>query len=372
MEALVFNEVTAIGLDVRARSVRAAAIDTVMGEVVEAKLPPGGEQIVDWVQRVAVAHGPVHAAYEAGPTGFGLARRLSAVGVAVTVAAPSKIIRPAGDRVKTDVRDAVLLARLLWMDELVAVRVPSEVEEAAGDLVRARDDARTDLLSARHRLSKLLLRRGIVYDGSRTWNQARDRWLRALCRNGLEQAGAGTLAAFDAGYDAVVSILARRDRLDRDILTMAADSPFTAVTKRLACLRGISTLTGFALAVEVGDWHRFTGATIAAYLGLVPSEHSSGGSRSLGPITKTGNTHARRLLIESAWHHKPRYAPGKTITGRWAHVPAAVAARGDAGNHRRLHHRWQVLTAKHKKHTVANTAIARELAGWCWSLAVMD
>ena len=165
--------------------------------------------------------------------------------------------------------------------------------------------------------------------------------------------------------------LARRDRLDAEILTMAAGSEFTAVTNRLACLRGISTLTGFALAVEIGDWDRFTGRTIAPYLGLTPSEHSSGASRSLGPITKTGNTHARRLLIEAAWHHKPRYVAGKTMTDRWVKSTPSAAARGDAGN-RRLHHRWQVLTASRKKHTVANTAIARELAGWCWSLAVMD
>lgn len=371
MEALVFNEVTTIGLDVHARSIRAAAIDTVTGEVIEAKLPPENEEVLGWVRAIAADHGPAHAAYEAGPTGFGLARKLQAAGIPVTVAAPSKIIRPPGERVKTDARDALLLARLLRMDELVAVRVPSEAEEAARDLVRARDDARTDLLSARHRLSKLLLRRGIVYDGTVTWNRPHDAWLRRVRAGGLADAKAGTLAAFDAGYDAVTAILARRDRLDQQITTMATSSEFTGVTNRLACLRGISTLTGFALAVEIGDWHRFTGATIAAYLGLVPSEHSSGGSRSLGPITKTGNTHARRLLIESAWHHKARYAPGKTMTDRWAKVPALVAARGDAGN-RRLHHRWHVLTTKHKKHTVANTAIARELAGWCWSLAVMD
>ena len=130
-------------------------------------------------------------------------------------------------------------------------------------------------------------------------------------------------------------------------------------------------MTGFALAVEIGDWERFTGGTIAAYLGLVPSEHSSGGSRSVGPITKTGNKHARRLLIEAAWHHKATYRPGKTMRDRWALAPAVVAARGDAGN-RRLHHRWQVLMAHKKRHTVANTAIARELAGWCWSLATLN
>ena len=371
MEALVFNERTAIGLDVHARSVRAAALDTITGEVIEVKLPATNDVVVDWVVRLAEAHGVTAAVYEAGPTGFGLARKLDAAGVRCTVAAPSKIIRPAGDRVKTDARDALLLARLLRMDELVAVRVPTEPEEAARDLVRARDDARTDLLAARHRLSKLLLRRGIVYDGSGTWNRPHDAWLRTMRREGLDAAGSGTLAAFDAGYDTVTQILARKDRLDREITAMAADSPFTDVTNRLCCLRGISTLTGFGLAVEIGDWHRFSGATIAAYLGLVPSEHSSGGSRSLGPITKTGNTQARRLLIESAWYHKHDYAPGKIMKARWAKAPAAAATRGDAGN-RRLHHRWMVLTAKHKKHTVANTAIARELAGWCWSLAVMD
>ncbi|MFF2489072.1 IS110 family transposase [Microbacterium sp. NPDC058062] len=367
----MFNERTAIGLDVHARSVRAAAIDTSTGEVVEVRLPAAAIEVVAWVMQIAARLGPVHAAYEAGPTGFGLARKLAAAGMAVTVAAPSKIIRPAGDRIKTDARDALLLARLLKLDELTAVRVPTEAEEAARDLVRARDDARVELMAARHRLSKLLLRRGIVYAGTETWNRPHDAWLRAARRDGLDGAGSGTLAAFDASYDAVTQIVARKDRLDRDITAMAADSEFTAVTTRLGCLRGISTLTGFALAVEIGDWHRLTGASIAAYLGLVPSEHSSGGSRSLGPITKTGNTHARRLLIESAWYHKHDYRPGKTMTDRWAKASAAAAARGDAGN-RRLHNRWMVLAAKHKKHTVANTAIARELAGWCWSLAVMD
>ena len=363
----MFNERTAIGLDVHARSVRAAALDTSTGEIVAAKLPPGNAAVIDWLgqqQRL----GPLAVAYEAGPTGFGLARALEAGGIRCV--APSKIIRPAGDRVKTDARDALLLARLLRMDELTAVRVPSVVEEDGRDLVRARDDARTDLLAARHRLGKLLLRRGIVYEGT-TWTGKHEAWLRRIRKQDLGDAGAGTLAAFDAAFDSVTLTLVRRDRLDQAIAAMAADSPFTDITNRLACLRGISTLTAFALAVEMGDWHRFTGATIASYLGLVPSEHSSGESRSLGSITKTGNSHARRLLIESAWHHKSVYRPGKIMTDRWAKAPAEVAARGDAGN-RRLHHRWQALTASKKKHTVANTAIARELAGWCWSLAVMD
>lgn len=366
----MFNERTAIGLDVHARSVRACALDTVTGELVEARLPMQPDQVVEWCLAAQERLGPAAVAYEAGPTGFGLARDLEAAGLRCLVAAPSKIIRPAGDRIKTDARDAVLLARLLRMEELTPVRVPTPAQEAARDLVRARDDARTDLMAARHRLSKLLLRHGIVYPEA-AWTGAHDAWLRRIRREDLFGAGAGTLAAFDAAYDTVSMTAERKKRLEGQIEALAADSEFDAVTIRLSCLRGISTLTGFGLAVEIGDWDRFTGATIGAYLGLVPSEHSSGGSRSLGPITKTGNTHARRLLIEAAWHHRPNYVPGKTMKDRWAKAPAVVIARADKGN-RRLHHRWQVLAAKDKRHTVANTAIAREMAGWCWSLATME
>lgn len=367
----MFTERTSLGLDVHARSVLAAAIDTSTGEVVERRLSPKPEAVVEFVTDLAREHGPVLVTYEAGPTGFGLARALQAAGHACQVAAPSKLLRPAGDRVKTDARDAMLLARLARNDDITPVMIPSLEQESARDLVRARDDARTELMAARHRLSKLLLRHGYIYDGGAAWTGAHDAWLRRTRKDELVCAGIGTLAAFDNHYDAVTHALARRDRLDAKITTMAADSQFTPVTRRLCCLRGISTTTGFALAVEIGDWHRLTGARIGSYLGLVPSEHSSGQSRSQGGITKTGNTHARRLLIESAWHHKRMYTPGKIMRERWALAPAAAAARGDAGN-RRLNHRWNVLTARNKRHTVANTAIARELAGWCWSLAIMD
>jgi len=126
---------------------------------------------------------------------------------------------------------------------------------------------------------------------------------------------------------------ARRDRLDAAITAMATDSQFTPVVARLSCLRGISTLTGFCLAVEIGDWNRFTGASIGAYLGLVPSEHSSGARRSQGPITKTGNTHARRLLVEAAWHHRKPYRPTAILPRRWAVAPPAAVARAQLGNH---------------------------------------
>jgi len=170
----------------------------------------------------------------------------------------------------------------------------------------------------------------------------------------------------------VLAAEARRDRLDKAIVAMAADSEFTPVVHRLGCLRGISTLTAFGLVVEVGDWERLSGASIGAYLGLVPTESSSGQSRSQGSITKTGNTHTRRLLVEAAWHHRKAYqTPGVPLRARWELAPAAARARGQAGN-RRLHQRWLHFTERKKSPVVANVAIARELAGWCWSLAVMD
>src|SRR5207245_13349 len=181
---------------------------------------------------------------------------------------------------------------------------------------------------------------------------------------------AGTQAAYDADREAHTLAVLRRQRLDEQITALAADSEFTAVTRRLACLRGISTLTGFALAVEIGDWERFTGASIGAYLGLVPSEHSSGQSRSQGGMTKTGNTHVRRLLVEAAWHHRTPYRPSVVLPRRWDGAPPAARARAHAGN-QRLHARWVAFNLRKKRGVVANVAVARELAGWCWSLAVL-
>ena len=362
----MFTERTSVGLDVHARSVAAAAIDGVTGELFQTKLTPAYEDVGSWI---AGLPGPVAVAYEAGPTGFGLYRHLSAAGIRCEVVAPSKLQKPAGDRVKTDAKDAIHLARLLRLDEITPVAVPTTDQEAARDLVRSREDCRGDLMRSRHRLSKLLLRHGVVYDGGDAWTGKHDAWLR---HEALPQlTSRATRLTFDSDYDAVLATKARRNRLDEAIAQMAADSEFTPLVRRLGCLRGVSTLTGFALAVEIGDWHRFTGGTIGTFVGLVPSEYSSGQSRAQGSITKTGNGHARRLLVEAAWHHRARYRIGKTMQDRWDLAPAAARVRGDEGN-RRLHQRWVRFIERRKRHTVANVAIARELAGWCWSLATMD
>jgi transposase len=215
------------------------------------------------------------------------------------VAALSRI-RPAADRVKTDRRDAERLARLLRLGEITPVRVPEPEEEAARDLVRAREDARGDLMRARHRLSKLLLRHGAVYEGT-AWTRAHDAWLR---RQGFQS---GPLAmVFD---------------------------------ERLVCLRGVSTLTAFALTVELGDWSRFRPASLGPFLGLTPSENSSGERRRQGAITKTGNSHARRLLIEAAWHQRRPPRMSTVLSRRRNGKPPAVQAQADRSA-RRLHRRW--------------------------------
>jgi transposase len=286
--------------------------------------------------------------------------------VRCVVVAPSKLLRPAGDRVKTDRRDALHLARLLRTDQVVEVTVPSVEQEAARDLVRAREACRADLMRARHRLSKLLLRHGVVYSGGAAWTVVHDRWLQQQRFDNPQ-----TRATFDAYYDQVLTTTALRTRLNAQIEALAADSEFTGVVRRLGCLRGIATLTAFGLAVEIGDWTRFTGNTIGAFVGLTPSESSTGASRVQGPITKTGNGHARRLLVEAAWHHAADYRKTKTLFDRWQLASPAARARGDAGN-RRLHQRWEVFHARHKRPVIANVAVARELAGWCWSLAVLN
>jgi transposase len=176
---------------------------------------------------------------------------------------------------------------------------------------------------------KLLLRQGIVYYGGAAWTAKHEQWLRSH-RFDIP----GLALAYDAAFDAMLACVDRRDRLDDAITAMAADSAFTPVVTRLGCLRGVSTLTAFGLATEIGDWDRLTGRSIGAYLGMVPTETSSGATRSQGGVTKTGNSHARRLLVEAAWHHRPPYRPGQRLRQRWDQASPAARARGQAANRR--------------------------------------
>jgi transposase len=356
------SEGTWVGLDVHARKVVAGVLDAGSGELRSLRAPTLPAETVEWLQGFA---GPVRVAYEAGPTGYGLARACRAAGIACMVAAPSKIPRAPGDKVKTDRRDAERLARLLRLGELVAVRVPEPHEEAARDLVRAREDARGELMRARHRLSKLLLRHGLVYDAS-AWTLAHDAWLR---RQRFESRPLAI--AFDESYAAMLQAKTRRDALDRAIVELAAEPPFVEVVGRLCCLRGVSTLTALGLTVELGDWSRFRPQSLGPFLGLTPSEDSTGERRRLGAITKTGNTHARRLLVEAAWHQRRPLRASTTLERRRQGQPAAVRTRADQSA-RRLHQRWHALEGRGKRRTIVAVAVARELAGHCWALATME
>jgi transposase len=348
-------------LDVHARKVVAGVLDAGNGELRSLRAPTLPAETVEWLRQFRA---PVRVAYEAGPSGYGLARACAQAGIACTVAAPSKIPRAPGDRVKTDRRDAERLARLLRLGELVAVRVPEPHEESARDLVRAREDARGELMRARHRLSKLLLRHGLVYDAS-AWTLAHDAWLRR------QQFDSRPLAlAFDESYAAVLQAKTRRDTLDVAIAELAAEPPFAEAVARLCCLRGVSTLTAFALTVELGDWTRFRPQALGPFLGLTPSERSTGEQRRLGGITKTGNSHARRLLVEAAWQQRRPLRESATLARRRQGQPAAIRAQADRSS-RRLHARWHALERRGKRRTIVAVAVARELTGHCWALATM-
>ena len=358
----MFCERTSVGLDVHARSVVAAAIDGRSGEVFRARLTPSHAEVIEWVGKLP---GPCAVVYEAGPTGFGLARALSAVGLRCQVAASSKLLRPAGDRVKTDARDALNLARLLRLDEVVPVRIPSAAEEAARDLVRIREAARADLMRARHRLSKLLLRHGIVYYDGKAWTERHDRWLHHQRFD-----AAPTQSAFEDVYEAVVLATARRARLDEKITALAADSEFSPLTRRLACLRGISTLTGFALrsrsATGTASPARVSAPIWGWFRASIPPGPAGRRARSPRPVTPT----CGGCWLKPPGTTAPPYRPGAVLRHRWDQAPAAARARAHAGN-QRLHARWVGLNLRRKPAVIANVAVARELAGWCWSLAVL-
>jgi transposase len=354
------------GLDVHARSVLAVTVDAASGEMRSRRLPGTTSAVVEFCCSLP---GPTRVAYEAGPTGYGLARALHAAGVGCVVAAPGKIERPAQDRVKTDQRDAERVLRLLMIDGLHAVRVPSSEEEALRDLVRAREDLRGDLMRARQRLSKLLLRHDVRYDDTAgAWTARHRAWLTKV---ELGEAGAqATLLDYLGAIDALVI---RRDALEARIAQLVPDSPWAQPVKRLRCLRGIDTLSAVGLCAEVGDFARFERAgRLMSYLGLVPSENSSGETRRQGAITKTGSRHARRLLVEAAWQYRKRPARGKALERRQDGQPAAVLAIAWQAQ-QRLHRVWRRLDAERaKRRTIVAVAVARELAGFCWAIVKAD
>ena len=357
---------TLVGLDVHARQTHAAVLDPISGELAVSKLRMTPEEVVSFLERLGPA---VRAVYEAGPTGFGLARAAGECGIDVRVAAPGSIPRGGGDRVKTDRRDAVRLARLLAAGELSFAFVPSLADECFRDLVRCIEDARSDLMRARHRLSKFLLRRGERYRGpGGAWTAKHMAWLR-----GHEFADVCSQATF-VDYLAAVELLAGRRGTLLDVLERAIpESSHAPVVARLRCFRGIDTLSAAGLAAEVGDLRRFPRpGLLAGFLGIVPSERSSDQKRRQGAITKAGPVHARRLLVEAAHHYRYQPCVGATLARRQHGQDARVLEIAWRAQ-RRLHQRWQQLHRQRCKPSgVVAVACARELAAFLWEAATLD
>ena len=308
--------------------------------------------------------GTIRACYEAGACGYEVYRQLAGMGIECDVIAPSLIPVRVGDRVKTDRRDAEKLARLYRAGELVSIRVPTEAQEAVRDLVRCREDLREDVQRERQRIVKFLLRHGRIFSDGRHWTTRYWNWLR---NQRFDDSTAQTVhTEYVAALD---STLARLAALDQEIAAVAEREPYKAVVARLRCLRGIDTLTAVSLVAEVFDFQRFAHPReLMSFVGLVPSERSSGGSQRRGSITKTGNAHVRRLLVESSWHYRHLPARSLAIQARWkGQSQAAVAHAWQA--QQRLHRRYFRLTSRGKPPQLAVVAVARELCGFVWALA---
>jgi transposase len=353
---------TWVGLDVHARSTHGAAVNVMTGELSRVRFGPGFEAPVDWLGSLP---GPVRACYEAGPTGYGLYRAAVAAGIGIEVVAPGKTPRGPSDRVKTDRRDAELLARCLLAGSLHAVTVPPAGVEAARELTRAHDACRRDLMNARHRVSKMLLRHGRVYPKDNTWGQEHRRW---LSRQRFEQEMSafvfGELVARVDGLSARKTVLAER------ISRLATDPEFWPTVARLRAFRGVDTLTALSIHLELGaDWQRFEKPTrLGAWLGLTPSLNQSGESSRQGAITKTGSGLARRLLVESAWHYGREPRIGATLANRQQRQPEHVLAISNAAQ-QRIHRVYHRMKARGKPHHVIVVACARELACFLWAAA---
>ncbi|HZY59094.1 MAG TPA: IS110 family transposase [Candidatus Binataceae bacterium] len=316
------------------------------------------------VRKLAGKYQRVTFCYEAGPTGYGLYRQISRMGHTCLVVAPSLIPKRPGDRVKTNRRDALSLARQLRAGELTAVWVPDPRHEAMRDLTRARGAAVADLRSKRQQASGFLLRLGRHFAGKKTWTKAHMTWLASQKLEHAEQR-----IAFEEMLLAIRQAQERVARLEEAIRTAVPEWSLAQVVEALMAMRGIDMVAATAFLAEIGNLSRFqTPRELMGYLGLVPSEQSTGDTIRRGPITKAGNRRARRVLVESAWSYRHPPRVGKDKQAKVAAAPPAVRAIAWKAQHR-LYGRYRALVRKGKLKTVAITAIARELAGFIWAVS---
>jgi transposase len=315
------------------------------------------------VRKLAAKYGRLTFCYEAGPTGYGLYRQIKSLGHECMVVAPSLIPKKPGERVKTNRRDALSLVKQLRAGDLTAVWVPDSRHEAMRDLTRARETAVEDLRRKRQQVSAFLLRQGLHYPGERTWTKTHRGWLASQKLEYGEQR-----IAFEEMLLAMRQAQERIERLEQAIRVAVPDWSLAEVVTALMAMRGIDFISATAFLAEIGDLSRFpTPRELMAYLGLVPSEDSTGDTVRRGPITKAGNRRARRILVECSWsyQHPPRV--GKQKQERVAAAPQAVREIAWKAQCR-LTARYRALTRKGKLKTVAVTAVARELSAFIWAI----
>lgn len=355
------QDATVLAMDVHKNTISAAVLEPGSISPVVDKISSDDEMVRRLVHRFPEPS-RLWACYEAGPTGYELARLLASLGVRCEVIAPSLIPARPGDRVKTDRRDAQRMALLFRAGQLSGVRIPTVAEEAVRDLCRARADMVIDQTRARHRLGKFLLRHGRVWRGGENWTLKHGVWMRAQ-----RFEDPALTATFGHYLATLVAREAAVEAIDADLRLWFDREPFAEAVSRLAAYRGITELGGLTLASEVCDWRRFpTAAMFMGFCGLVPSEHSSGERTQRGGITHAGNTHLRTQLVESAWAYKARPAAGAVIKRRQDGLDPAVVARAWAAQ-LRLCGKFARLDARKTNRKTVVTAIARELAGFVWA-----
>ena len=353
-----------VGLDVHKSTIAVAIAESGSSEVrYFGEIPNTPEQISKTLRKLGGSGTELSVCYEAGPCGYEVYRQLSSQGIDCMVVAPSMIPRKAGDRVKTDRRDSQMLARLHRAGELTSVWVPSAEQEALRDLVRGRADFVLLQTQSRQRLNAFLLRHGKRFDGKSKWTQAHFRWLETIkCGFPSQQ------IVLQEYVDAVLHMQNRIKALDKQIELAGNESALWPLIQSYMALRGVSRLVATALAAELGDLTRFANAPqLMAYLGLVPSEHSSGSSKVRGGITKTGNSFVRRMLTEASWTYR-HPARKSAYLHRWAEQTPEPIQEIAWKAQQRLCARYHGYIQRGKVSVQACTAVARELVGFIWAI----